>query len=175
MFLFNFQEALAEEERQIEKYKNDIEIAKAKRDYELKQAGFDLDVNINKAKADFAYQLQAAKTKQALKEEDMQVQIVERTAAINVAEEEITRKERELDAIVRRPAEAEKYRLEKLAKAEKQRIILEAEANAEAEKVSFNGHIFFELISVSYSTVTETRVRNKVSNHLRCFALQFGK
>ncbi|KHN80559.1 Flotillin-1 [Toxocara canis] len=128
-------EALAEEERQIEKYKNDIEIAKAKRDYELKQAGFDLDVNINKAKADFAYQLQAAKTKQALKEEDMQVQIVERTAAINVAEEEITRKERELDAIVRRPAEAEKYRLEKLAKAEKQRIILEAEANAEAEKL----------------------------------------
>lgn len=56
--MLNEQEALAEEARQIEKYRNAIEIAKAKRDYELKQAGFDLDVNINKAKADFAYQLQ---------------------------------------------------------------------------------------------------------------------
>ena len=37
---------------------NDIEIAKAKRDYELKQAEFDYAVNVNQAKADFAYALQ---------------------------------------------------------------------------------------------------------------------
>uniref|UniRef100_F1KXW5 Flotillin-1 n=1 Tax=Ascaris suum TaxID=6253 RepID=F1KXW5_ASCSU len=128
-------EALAEEARQIEKYRNAIEIAKAKRDYELKQAGFDLDVNINKAKADFAYQLQAAKTNQALKEENMQVQIVERSAEIDVAEQEIIRKEKELDATVRRPADAEKYRLEKLAEAKKQHVILHAEADAEAERL----------------------------------------
>uniref|UniRef100_A0A915BAY9 Band 7 domain-containing protein n=1 Tax=Parascaris univalens TaxID=6257 RepID=A0A915BAY9_PARUN len=125
----------AEEARQIEKYRNAIEIAKAKRDYELKQAGFDLDVNINKAKADLAYQLQAAKTNQALKEENMQVQIVERSAAIDVAEQEIIRKEKELDATIRRPADAEKYRLEKLAEAKKQHVILHAEADAEAERL----------------------------------------
>ncbi len=45
------------------------------------------------------------------------------------------RRERELDATIRRPAEAEKYRLEKLAEAERHRIVLEAQAAAEAEKV----------------------------------------
>ena len=43
------------------------------------------------------------------------------------------RKERELDSKIRKPAEAEKYRLEKIAEAEKQRIVLEAEAIAESK------------------------------------------
>lgn len=41
-----------------------------------------------------------------------------------------------MDATVRRPADAEKYRLEKLAEAKKQHVILHAEADAEAERVS---------------------------------------
>ena len=40
----------------------------------------------------------------------MQIQVVERTQQILVQEQEIIRKEKELDATVRRPAEAEKYR-----------------------------------------------------------------
>lgn len=47
------------------------------------------------------------------------------------------RKEQELNATVRRPAEAEKFRLEKIAEAEKEKIILNAEAEAEAAKVGF--------------------------------------
>ena len=42
------------------------------------------------------------------------------------------RKEKELDSKVRKPAEAEKYRLEKIAEAERQKVVLEAEAEAEA-------------------------------------------
>jgi len=38
-------EALAEEERMAAKYVNDTEIAKAKRDFELKKAAYDLEVN----------------------------------------------------------------------------------------------------------------------------------
>ena len=45
------------------------------------------------------------------------------------------RKEKELDSKVRKPAEAEKYRLEKIAEAEKMKIVLEAEALAEAKQV----------------------------------------
>jgi flotillin len=48
-------------------------------------------------------------------------------------EQEIQRRERELDSTVRRPAEAEKYRLEKIAEANRNRQIMEAEADAEAE------------------------------------------
>ena len=36
---------------------------------------------------------------------------------------------------MRKPAEAEKYRLEKIAEAEKMKIVLEAEALAEAKQV----------------------------------------
>jgi len=45
------------------------------------------------------------------------------------------RRERELEATVRRPAEAEKYRLEKLAEANRNRVILESEAEAEAVRI----------------------------------------
>ena len=38
-------EAIAEEERMAAKYLNDTEIAKAKRDFELKKAAYDLEVN----------------------------------------------------------------------------------------------------------------------------------
>ena len=48
-------------------------------------------------------------------------------------EQEIQRRERELDSTVRRPAEAEKFRLEKIAEANKNRLIMEAEAEAEAK------------------------------------------
>lgn len=40
----------------------------------------------------------------------MQITVVERTQEITVQEQEMLRKERELESTVRRPAEAEKYR-----------------------------------------------------------------
>merc|ERR1712059_149027 len=49
-----------------------------------------------------------------------------------MGEQEMHRREKELDAKVRRPAEAEKFRLEKIAEAQKQRAILEAQAEAES-------------------------------------------
>jgi len=45
--------------------------------------------------------------------------VVERAQKIQIQEQEIVRRERELDSKVRKPAEAEKYRLEKLAEANK--------------------------------------------------------
>lgn len=84
-----------------------------------------------------AYELQAAKTKQRIKEEQMQIKVVERTQEILVQDQEMQRRERELEATVRRPAEAEKYRLEKIAEANRKRVILEAEAEAEAVKVNW--------------------------------------
>lgn len=49
----------------------------------------------------------------------MQVQVVERAQQIMLQEQEITRREKELEAKVMKPAEAEKYRLEKLAEAQR--------------------------------------------------------
>ncbi|XP_059166429.1 flotillin-1-like isoform X1 [Physella acuta] len=135
-------EAIAEEKRMQSRYVNDIEIAKSQRDFELKKAAYDMEVQTKKAQADLAYQLQAAKTKQRIREENMQVIVIERAQQIQVQEQEITRRERELDAQVRKPAEAEKFRLEKLAEANRDRIVMEAEAEAEAIKLKGEAEAF---------------------------------
>jgi len=67
--------------------------------------------------------IQAAKTKQAIKEEEMQISVIERAQNIQVQDQEIVRRERELDATIRKPAEAEKYRLEKIADANKYNVV----------------------------------------------------
>ncbi|XP_067001146.1 flotillin-1 isoform X2 [Anabrus simplex] len=135
-------EAIAEEERMASRFLNDTEIAKAQRDFELKKAAYDVEVQTKKAEAELAYELQAAKTKQRIKEEQMQILVVERTQEICVQDQEIQRREKELEATIRRPAEAEKYRLEKLAEANRNRVILEAEAEAEAIRVRGEAEAF---------------------------------
>ncbi|KAL9875149.1 flotillin-1 isoform X2 [Glossina fuscipes] len=128
-------EAIAEEQRMASRFLNDTEIAKAQRDFELKKAAYDVEVQTKKAEAELAYELQAAKTKQRIKEEQMQVKVVERTQEIAVQQQEIQRREKELESTIRRPAEAEKFKLEKLAEANKIKIIIEAEAEAESIKI----------------------------------------
>ena len=115
---------------------NDTEIAKAKRDFELKKAAYDVEVQtkvetkkqeekltqlakLQKAEAELAYELQAAKTKQRIKEENMQIKVIERSQEIAIQAQEIDRREKELESSVRKPAEAEKFKLEKMAEAHK--------------------------------------------------------
>merc|ERR1712121_548989 len=64
--------------------------------------------------------------------EEMQVKVVERQQNIAIKEQEILRREKELDSKVRKPAEAEKFKLEKIAEATKLKTVLEAEAEAVA-------------------------------------------
>ena len=47
------------------------------------------------------------------------LQVIERQKQIAIQEQEIARKKKELDGTVIKPAEAEKYKIEKLAEAEK--------------------------------------------------------
>lgn len=135
-------EANAEEKRLAARYSTDIDIAKSQRDFELKKAAYDMEIQTKKAQSELAYELQAAKTKQAIKEEEMQVKVIERTQQIQLQEQEIIRRERELEATVRKPADAEKYRLEKIAEANRTRVILEAEAEAESIKVKGEAEAF---------------------------------
>lgn len=57
------------------RFLNDIDIAKAQRDFEIKKAAYDVEVQTKKAEAEMAYELQAAKTKQRIKEEQMQIKV----------------------------------------------------------------------------------------------------
>ncbi|XP_014670279.1 PREDICTED: flotillin-1-like [Priapulus caudatus] len=132
----------AEEQHMKARFTNDTEIAQAQRDFELMKANFDIEVNSKKAQSELAYDLQAAKTKQKIMDEKMQIKVVERSQQIAVQEQEILRREKELEGQVHRPADAEKYRLEKIAEATRNKVVMEAEAEAEAIKLKGEAEAF---------------------------------
>ena len=146
--------AQAQQESEAAKYTADTAVAESERDFSTQKAEYDQEVNARKAEAELAYQLQEAKTRQDIRGEELQVEVIERQKQIQIQEQEIMRRERELDATVRRPAEAERarlelvaegnrrqtrvdaeaerYRLETIAEGERARILAEAQADAEA-------------------------------------------
>merc|ERR1719367_1960022 len=134
--------ALAEETRLAAKLVNQTEIERYKRDYELKKAVYDTEVEMARAEAEMATKLQESIVKQKIKEENMKVDIVERSKLIEVAEQEVSRRACELDAKIRKPAEAEKFRCEIMAEANKQKSMLEANGTAEGIMIKGDADAF---------------------------------
>jgi len=116
------------------KFIADTKIAEAQRDYQMNVAQYQAAVNQRKAEADLAYDLQKYKTGQLVKAEEVQVTIIEKQKQIELQQQEILRKQRELEATVQRPADAERYRIETLANAKKFQLETEASGAAAAQK-----------------------------------------
>lgn len=117
------------------KFVADTKIAEAQRDYQSNVAQCQAAVNQKKAEADLAYDLQKYKTGQLVKAEEVQVTIIEKQKQIELQQQEILRKQRELEAMVQKPADAERYRGETLANATKFQLETEAAGAAAAAKV----------------------------------------
>merc|ERR1719376_409391 len=115
------------------KYNTDTKIEDNSRAFKLQKANFDKEVNTAKAEAQLAYELQAAKIQQKIRNEEIQIQVVERRKQIEIEEQEIRRKEKELMSTVKLPAEAEAERVRLTGAAEARAI--EAVGRAEAEKM----------------------------------------
>lgn len=126
------QSARARQEGETAKYAAETLIAEANKNYSVQKASYDADVNQKKAEAELAYILQQNKTNQKVKEEEVQVAVVEKRKQIEVQEQEVMRKERELDATVRKPAEAEQFKIRTLAEAKKYQLEVEAEGESSA-------------------------------------------
>jgi len=118
------------------KFAADAKIAEAQRDYQMNVATYQASVNLKKAEADLAYDLQKYKTGQLLKAEEVQVNIVEKQKQIELQQQEIMRKQRELEATVQKPADAERYKVETLANARKFQLETEAAGSASATKAT---------------------------------------
>lgn len=118
------------------KFIADSKIAEAKRDYEMNLADFNASVNQKKAQSELAYDLQKFKTNQLVKAEEVQVTIIEKQKQIELQQQEILRKQRELEANVQKPADAERYKLETLATARKFQLETEAAGAAAATKAT---------------------------------------
>jgi flotillin len=116
------------------KFLADTKIAEAQRDYQSNVAQYQAAVNQKKAEADLAYDLQKYKTGQLVKAEEVQVSIIEKQKQIELQQQEILRKQRELEANVQKPADAERYKVETLANATKFQLEAEASGAAAAAK-----------------------------------------
>jgi flotillin len=128
--------AQANQAGQEAKFAADTRVAEAQRDYQSNVQQYQAAVNQKKAEADLAYDLQKFKTGQLVKAEEVQVQIVEKQKQIDLQQQEILRKQRELEANVQKPADAERYKVETLANARKFQLETEASGAASATKAT---------------------------------------
>jgi len=123
--------ALQEGERA--KYKADAEIANAQRDFSVKQAQYQVEVETEKAKAQQAGPLSEAISRQAVVAEEVKIERTRTQEMISVQEQEVLRKQKELEATVIKPAEADRQAAVVRAEAAKQAAILEAEGRRAAQ------------------------------------------
>lgn len=140
------------------KYNTDTKIEDNARMYKLQKAQFDAEVNAAQADSQLAYELQAAKVKQRIRNEEIQIEVVERKKQIEVEEQEIARKEKELMATVKLPAEAESYRLETIAQGKRTQTV--ETARAEAERIKRIGEAeAYSVEAVGQSEADRLRLR----------------
>ncbi|MBI5829115.1 MAG: flotillin family protein, partial [Chloroflexi bacterium] len=126
------QAAKARQEGEIAKLQAETRIAEANKSYQVQKAAYDAEVNQKKAEAELAYVLQQNITNQKVKAEEIQIAVVEKTKQIELQQQEELRRERELEATVRKPAEAEQFRIRTLADAKKYSLETEALGQASA-------------------------------------------
>merc|ERR550519_1500762 len=119
------------------KYSTDTKIEDNSRGFKLQKANFVMEVNTAKAEAQLAYELQAAKIQQRIRQGEIQIQVVERRKQIEIEEQEIKRKEKELIATVKLPAEADGYKVQTIAEGQRSKTV-EA-ARADGEKIRLIG------------------------------------
>ena len=147
-------EAMARQHGMDAYYLAETEIAQSAKDYNVKQSEYDLEVNAEKAKAGLAGELASDIVKQKITEEEMQIQVITRNKEIEIMEQEILRQEKILEANVKKPSEAEKYRIEVLAEANK--TVITKEAEGESESIGLIGNAEASVITIQGEAEAQT-------------------
>jgi flotillin len=124
--------AEARQKGETAKLEAETHIAEADKNYKVQKAAYDTETNRRQAEAELAHTLQQNITNQQVKGEEVQIEVVAKQRQIEVQTQEAQRKEKELEATVRRPSEAEQYRIQTLAKAKRFQTQTEAEGEAAA-------------------------------------------
>ncbi|ODM87281.1 Flotillin-2 [Orchesella cincta] len=145
------------------KYSTDTKVEDCFRVYKLQQAAFDREINTAKAEAALAYELSAAKVSQKLKQEEKMGDVIERKKMVEIEEQEVQRKERDLvlplnyqlkqklsafKQLGKRTetlevARAEAERIRKIGQAEAEAIVMVGKAESEAMKARAGAYAGF--------------------------------
>ncbi len=129
--------ARARQEGESAKFVEETKISESRKNFEVEKAEYEKESNRKKAEADLAYTLQENITNQKVTAEEVQVEVISKQKRIEVQHQEALRREQELDATVRKPAEAERFKVQTLAEA--RQFQLQTEASGEAEAIRKRG------------------------------------
>ena len=128
-------EANADEEGNKARVDADAKIAEQNKELALKKSEYKKEQDMKKAVADAAYEIQKADQMKTVNENQVNAEIAKAERMADLKEREVAIKEKELDALVRKQADAEKYAAETKAKAERQVAIEQAEADKERARL----------------------------------------
>ena len=127
-------ESAADEEGAKARAEADAKIAEQQKELKLKQANYKKQQDIAKAEADAAYKIQEQEQLRVINETQVAAEVAKAEKMTELKEKEVALKEKELDALVRKQADADKYKAEKEAAAQKIITIQNAEAAKERAK-----------------------------------------
>lgn len=122
-------EAQADEEGAKARAEADAKIAEQNKELQLKKAQYKIEQDNKKAEADAAYGIQQAQQMKTVNETQVAAEVAKAEKMTELKEREVALKEKELDALVRKQADAEKYAAE--VKAEAEKIVRKQQAEAE--------------------------------------------
>ena len=128
-------ESQADEEGAKARAEADAKIAEQQKDLSLKKAQYKIEQDNKKAEADAAYKIKQAEQQKTLNEQNVDAEVAKAERLTELKEKEVALKEKELDALVRKQADADKYAAEIKAQAEKEIQIQKAQAQAEQVKL----------------------------------------
>jgi len=137
------------------------------KDLNLKKAKYDTEVETARADKENAYNLRTAELKQNLTEQEWKIKEIERQGQVHVANAEIERKQKELEASIIKPAEAQAraVKLENEAKAEATRAV----GNSEAEIIRAKGKAEADTIlakAQAFSNYSQAAILDKLLSGL---------
>ncbi|CUN52730.1 MAG: SPFH domain-containing protein [Sarcina ventriculi] len=115
--------------------KAETEIARATKEKELKIQSYKEEEKKAQAKADFAYEVEKNTVQKQVIEALKNAELFEEQRQTEIAKQQAIKKERELEANIKKVAEAEKYKEEQEADADRYKLIKQAEAEAESIKI----------------------------------------
>jgi len=127
-------QAAAAREGNEAKAASEAEIAKQNKELALKQYEYQIEQDKKKAEADTIYEIQKAERQKLINENTVLAEIAKTEKETELKEKEVALREKQLDAEVRKQADADKYKAEINAEAQKQVTIQNAQADLEKAK-----------------------------------------
>ncbi|NLC44849.1 MAG: flotillin family protein [Clostridiales bacterium] len=116
----------------------ETQVASAEKEKVLKLQEYRLSEDKAKARADLAYDIEKNIIRKDVIEAEKRAELFEEQQQTVIAEQQAIKTEKELEATVRKQAEAEKFRAEKESEASKFQKVQQAEAEAESIKIKGN-------------------------------------